>query len=205
MIDRLRKKFIRICMVSFIAVFVVLFFAIYVVTELQTNASLDTLADIVSENNGRFPDFDEFTQENGLSFKPDHINRESPFTTRFFTVSFNREDQILSVDVGSIASVTYEEAVQYAQEVLHQSKNRGWLEDFRFKKYDTADGTSVVFVNGTDTKKMHQRFLFSASSVSSAEAWSFFCWWFCSPKGPSNRLWKAMKSKRSLSPMQTTS
>ena len=165
MIDRLRKKFIRICMVSFIAVFVVLFFAIYVVTELQTNASLDTLADIVSENNGRFPDFDEFTQENGLSFKPDHINRESPFTTRFFTVSFNREDQILSVDVGSIASVTYEEAVQYAQEVLHQSKNRGWLEDFRFKKYDTADGTSVVFVNGTDTKKMHQRFLFSASSV----------------------------------------
>lgn len=165
MIDRLRKKFIRICMISFIAVFAVLFSAIYIVTELQTNASLDTLADIVSENNGRFPDFDEFSQETDPSFKPDRINQESSFTTRFFTVSFDTQRRILAVDVGSIASVTYEEAAQYAQEVLQQNNARGWLGDFRFKKYDTADGTAIVFVNGTDTKKMHQRFLLSASSV----------------------------------------
>lgn len=52
MIDHLRKKFIRICTLSFLAVFLVLFSAIYLITAWQTDSSLDTLADIVIENDG---------------------------------------------------------------------------------------------------------------------------------------------------------
>lgn len=55
MIYRLRKKFIRICMCSFLAVFVVLFGAIFTLTSLQTTHALDDLANIIAENDGRFP------------------------------------------------------------------------------------------------------------------------------------------------------
>ena len=54
MIYRLRKKFIKICTLSFIGVFLVLFFSIYLSTSWQTASSLDTLADIVSGNDGSF-------------------------------------------------------------------------------------------------------------------------------------------------------
>ena len=57
MIYRLRRKFIRICTLSFLAVFVALFLDIYLVTYFQTTSSLDQLADIVSENGGHFPSF----------------------------------------------------------------------------------------------------------------------------------------------------
>ena len=65
MIDRLRKKFIRICMLSFVTVFFLLFAVIYLFTEVQTSARLDTLADLVSENDGIFPDFEQFGPEAG--------------------------------------------------------------------------------------------------------------------------------------------
>ena len=87
MIYRLLRKFIRICTLSFLAVFVALFLGIYLVTYFQTTSSLDQLADIVSENGGHFPSF----QPPGLqeSSRPAEQDPVAPFTTRFFTVFFD--------------------------------------------------------------------------------------------------------------------
>lgn len=165
MIDRLRRKFIRICMLSFAAVFLILFIAIYLVTEVQTSARLDTLADLVSENDGIFPDFEQFGLEEGQILPPEGVNQESPFTTRFFTVRFDGEGELASVDIRAIASVSGEEAREYASAVLEKGAERGWVENFRYKVYSTSEGTSVVFINGTDTRELNQRFLLAASSV----------------------------------------
>ncbi|WP_294548118.1 HAMP domain-containing sensor histidine kinase [uncultured Pseudoflavonifractor sp.] len=165
MIDRLRKKFIRLCMLSFVTVFFVLFAAIYLFTEVQTSARLDTLADLVSENDGIFPDFEQFGPEAGQILPPEGVNQESPFTTRFFTVRFDGEGELLSVDIRAIASVSEEEAQAYAAAALEKGKERGWLENFRYKVYPAADGTAVVFINGADTREPNQRFLLTASSV----------------------------------------
>lgn len=165
MIDRLRRKFIRICMLSFAAVFLILFIAIYLVTEVQTSARLDTLADLVSENDGIFPDFEQFGLEEGQILPPEGVNQESPFTTRFFTVRFDGDGELASVDIRAIASVSGEEAQEYASAVLEKGAERGWVENFRYKVYNTPEGTAVVFINGTDTRELNQRFLLTASSV----------------------------------------
>lgn len=149
MIDRLRRKFIRICMLSFAAVFLILFIAIYLVTEVQTSARLDTLADLVSENDGIFPDFEQFGLEEGQILPPEGVNQESPFTTRFFTVRFGGEGKLASVDIRAIASVSGAEAQEYASAVLEKGAERGWVENFRYKVYNTPEGTAVVFINGT--------------------------------------------------------
>ena len=165
MIDRLRRKFIRICMLSFAAVFLVLFTAIYLVTEVQTGIRLDTLADLVSENDGIFPDFEQFGREEGQILPPDGVNQESTFTTRFFTVRFDGDGALLSVDVRAIASVSREEAQAYAAAALEKGSERGWLKNFRYKVYGTPEGTAVVFINGADSRELNQRFLLTASSV----------------------------------------
>ena len=56
MIKRLRKRFILICTLSFLAVFVIMVTAIYVTNTIRQNRRLDFIADIISENGGSFPD-----------------------------------------------------------------------------------------------------------------------------------------------------
>lgn len=165
MIDHLRKKFIRICTLSFLAVFLVLFSAIYLITAWQTDNSLDTLADIVIENDGRFPEYEEFLADDGLLPLPDSVNQESPFTTRFFTVVFDVDGQLKSINLGAIASVTRQQAASYATDALKEAKERGWLDDFRYKVHRSEDGAIVVLISSADAKHFNRRFLLSTSSV----------------------------------------
>ena len=165
MIDRLRKKFIRICMLSFCLVFFLLFAAVYIGASLQTDASLDALADIVSQFDGRFPDFEEFGGEDGPVIPMEGISRESPFTTRFFTVRFDENGQVLSSDIRSIASVTEEEAEDFAARALSSGRERGWLGELRYKVYDTEEGFTAVFINGAEARAGNRRFFLSAASV----------------------------------------
>ena len=166
MIYRLRRKFISICILSFIVVFLVVIVLIFATTSLQTNRMLDRNADMISQNNGQFPDFNQIMPgENRPMPPPDGFNRESPFTTRYFTVRFDANGQLFSVDIRQIASVTEPEAEQYAQKAIQNRRERGWADDYRYKVYETENGLAVVFVNGSDVKVNNQNFMLSTLSV----------------------------------------
>ncbi len=165
MIYRLRKKFIKICMLSFAITFLALFSIIYLTMHIQTNASLDTLADLVAKNDGKFPNVDDLAEMANPMSLPQDIDRESPFTTRYFSVYFDENDAVVSVDTRSIASVAREEAIVYAATALESGYSRGWVGDFRYKVFDSANGTAAVFINGAAMQDMNRRFLLSASSV----------------------------------------
>ncbi len=165
MIYKLRQKFIKICIISFVTVFILLFFSIYVLTTFQTNRTLDMLADVLSENDGRFPEWNNFEGRPNRPMIPDGMNKETPFTTRFFTVRFDHNGDLISADIASIASVTRDEAIEHAEYAIGKSKERGWLANFRYKVYNTDSGQAVIFVNGLDAKQSNQRFMLAASMV----------------------------------------
>ena len=165
MIYRLRQKFIKICIVAFVTVFILLFFSIYLVTTLQTNQQLDMLADILSENDGIFPKWNNSEGRPNRPMIPDGMNIETPFTTRFFTVRFDKNGNIISADIASIASVTRDEAIEYAQDAIRKSAERGWIGNFRYKVYSTERGQTIIFVNGLDAKQSNQNFMLAASAV----------------------------------------
>ena len=142
MIYRLRKKFIRICMCSFLAVFVVLFGAIFTLTSLQTTHALDDLANIIAENDGRFPGYDSLAQ--GPAGPPVGITRESPFTTRFFTVRFDADGAVTTVDARAIASIESEDAATLAEAALADGDTRGWSDGFRYLLTESDDGGSLI-------------------------------------------------------------
>ncbi len=171
MIYKLRRKFIGICIIAFLTVFVVLFLAIYIVTSTQTNKRLDTLADVVSSNDGKFPQWGQFSAGRpNFPNVPDGFNTETPFTTRFFTVRFDKDEKLLSADVQSIASVTKDEAYEYALEATESSDTRGWTDNFRYKVYNTEKGEAVVFINGLDEIQSNRRFMVNASLVFAASS-----------------------------------
>ncbi len=165
MIYRLRKKFISICVLSFIAVFIVVFVLIYLITTIQTNQSLDMHADIISQNDGKFPDFNEQRPGGNRPMPPEGFNRESPFTTRYFTVRFDKRTNMVLADTRQIASVSEIEAEGYATEALKLGTERGWCDDYRYKIYDTETGTTIVFVSGIAAKENNRNFMLGTLSV----------------------------------------
>lgn len=163
MIYRLRRKFIRICMCSFFAVFLVLFGAIFVLTNLQTMHALDDLADIIAEHDGRFPGYDSLAQ--GPAGPPGGITKESPFTTRFFTVRFDESGAVTRIDARSVASIESEDARTLAEEALAGGHTRGWSDGFRYLLAETNDGTLAIFVSADGELAATSRLLYAVATV----------------------------------------
>lgn len=166
MIYHLQKKVIRICGISVFLVFSAIFALIFSISKNQLNQTMDALTDRISENNGIFPEFDEnrpFPKMGGAI--PDFMTEETPFATRFFTVRFDEKGKIAETDIKSISSVTEEIAGQYGTEVYEKERERGWIEDYRYKMYDADQGKTIVFVDGSMSRFMFQRLLLAAGAV----------------------------------------
>ena len=99
MIYRLQKRFILICTVSVLTVIALVFGVILVLNISSMNRNMDMLADRVSEGGGRFPgSFGEMMppdkkpprNEQNFAF----ITPETPFSTRHFTVFFDKKGKV---------------------------------------------------------------------------------------------------------------
>lgn len=159
MIYRLQRKFILICALSVLLVVSLVFAVILVWNVSSMNRNIDVLADRVSEGGGRFPD--------SFGEKPPHdkefhgsdrfITPETPFSTRHFTVIYDKDGSVDELFTESIYSITDETAVEYAEKAIEGSAKRGWISNYRYKVFETKNSFGVVFVDGsTDRILMKQ-------------------------------------------------
>ena len=154
MIYRLQKRFILICTLSVLTVIALVFGVILVLNISSMNRNMDMLADRVSEGGGRFPGSmeekpqpDTMPPPNAQDFE--FITPETPFSTRHFTVFFDKQGEVARTNTESIYSITEEVAVEYAESVLDDEDTRGWIDNYRYKIFATDMGTGVVFVDGS--------------------------------------------------------
>jgi len=154
MIYRLQRKFILICTVSVLTVIALVFGVILVLNISSMNRNMDMLADRVSEGGGRFPGSmtekpqpDKMPPRNEQDFE--FITPETPFSTRHFTVFFDKQGEVARTNTESIYSITEEVAVEYAESVLDDEDTRGWIDNYRYKVFATDMGMCVVFVDGS--------------------------------------------------------
>ena len=67
--------------------------------------------------------------------------------------------------MSSISAITEETARKYAEETYESGKERGWMEDYRYKQYQTEHGRTIVYVDGSMNRFMSNRMLFAAGVV----------------------------------------
>lgn len=109
-LQKLRKKFIRVSAASIVIVVSIIFAALFIISNIQLNHTMDTLTDAIASNNGVFPEFSEPARP----FPDDRfpyanvITEETRFSTRFFTVWMGDDEQIAKVNVDSIFSISEE-------------------------------------------------------------------------------------------------
>lgn len=167
MIYKLRKKFILISAAAVGVVFTMIFGLICFTTSAQLNRTMDMLTDVISSNDGSFPE----TGNENIPSAPEKtelepfFNPEASFSTRFFTVYADHNEQIIREYTDKISSVDKETARKYAKKALSGGNERGWIGSFRFKITETSNGKTVVFVNGETNKVITNGMLYSVLFV----------------------------------------
>ena len=163
MIYSLRKKFILISALAVSGVFSLILAFIAITSIHQMNRTVDVLADVISQNGGIFPNFSEAEAPAAPKRFPGGpgLSPESQFSTRFFNVWVNEDGEITEINTDRISSVSRETAGEYAKKAAESRRERGWIENYRYKVNDTQTGKLVVFVNGEMNRSTTNRMLYS--------------------------------------------
>ena len=154
MIYRLQRKFILISTVAVLSVIALVFGVILALNISSMNRNMDMLADRVSEGGGRFPGsfdepppFDKMPPRNEPNFE--FITPETPFSTRHFTVFFDKKGEVARTNTESIYAIDEDTAIEYAEKAMADGDERGWISSYRYKIFSTDFGMGVVFVDGS--------------------------------------------------------
>ena len=145
-------------MLSVSIVLIAIVGTINIANYITTNQALDARLSLIADNGGTFPDMTPGDSGKKLEPKTDQppamndlqkhgISQESPFDTRYFTVTIASDGTVESVDTGKIASISAGTAEEYAAELWKEGKKKGFFADYKYLATDSDGSTMYVFLN----------------------------------------------------------
>ena len=121
MIQRLRKRFIRIAMLSVALVLLALTLIVNIANFVSTNRDINEMLDLIYEgpDPGTPAEKPQTGPETGRPMLPQEppkgpFNQETPYSMRYFTLTLDADGTVADGDFTHIASVTQQSAIAYA-------------------------------------------------------------------------------------------
>lgn len=143
MIKKLRVKFIALSMASLLLVLTLIMLSVNIVNYRGIVQEADSLLEFLAENGGAFPkDKEHKAGFSGLPMSP-----ELPYESRYFSVMLDDKGETVFVDTGKIAAVDSSAAVDYAQSVLSEGKERGFLNRYRYAVFSEGENSRIIFLD----------------------------------------------------------
>lgn len=153
MIKSLRKKFIIVAMCSTFAVLAVVMGAINIANYQRVVSRADEMTELLARNDGRLempPVNNPMGNRAGRGmFRPEGMSPETPFSTRFFTVTLDTEGNVLSSDVGNIAAIDSDDAKEYAKKAFEKGKLKGFAGIYRYNIVKSGENIMIVFLDSS--------------------------------------------------------
>ncbi len=171
MIKRLQRKFVLIVAVCLLIVEVLIIGVINFLNIRSVNSENDNLMQMIIENDGKIPDFfrrderdDKMRRErfNVDDLPPklkNNFNEETRYQTRFFTVDFDPNGEVVRINTGQIAAVDSEQAAEYAKQVIDSGKTEGYTDSYKYKVSENDTGKTVVFLDVRNSMYNKNRFM----------------------------------------------
>lgn len=164
MLKKLRRRFIAVAMIAFTTVILVLFFIINISTYWSITRQQDeTLQMIMTMEK------DKVTAFSPGSFappkRPRDFSPEFPYMLRFFAVYTNEEGEIVRFNKDYIASVTKDDAKNYATQVLDRNRTEGYYQHYRYLRGNTSNGNVILFLNSEREIQMMKSVLLSTAGI----------------------------------------
>ena len=162
MIRKLKRKIIVLALVSLFALLAFIVIGMYWLNYRSVKEEADETLVLISDNSGKFPELLEGWQ----SWFPVGMSPEVAYESRYFSVVTTSDGVAVSVDTSRIYTVDESVAGVYAQEVLDREADRGFYDEFRYRRVEEGGLTQVTFLDcGRKLDMLHD---FIVSSVKMA-------------------------------------
>ena len=95
---------------------------------------------------------DRFQKENKNEFSANFvlnntINAETPFETRYFNVTLDKNGEVVSYNVDNIAAVTSDDAISIAKELYSDNNTSGNYSDYMYRQITSGDNIMYIFLD----------------------------------------------------------
>ena len=153
MIKKMRRRVILAAMLAFFAVIMMIAVLVNAVNyAVVTNRADQTLSAILRYEE-RSPQ-DPGDDRPGKDAPPPRPfmglpDVEANYMTRFFTVKFDSDGNVIFSSMDYIAAIENDDAVSYARQVLDKGRDHGYMKAYRYLREDVDGTTVVVFLNTT--------------------------------------------------------
>lgn len=168
MINQLKRRFVLIAMCGMILITLVIVGAINLINYAGVKSTINETLYFISSNEGHFPEEDDYKKP-GMSDvgepkgfqtgKSDNfkLGPESQFTTRFFAVWYDEDGNVIDVNTKNTASFSEDEAKDYTDKILSESKEEGRINNCCYIKTKTGSKTLIVCLDcSRDFEKCRQ-------------------------------------------------
>ncbi len=162
MIKKLRIKLVAASMVSLLLVLFGIESIVGFLNYTKIIRDADRILEVLQENSGRFPKKFPGERKQGRPF----FSPELPYESRYFSVLFHAQGEIISVDTGKIASIDTGTAMEYARKVWAKQSEKGFVNHYRYLACPAAEGMRIIFVDCGRQLDSFQNLVITASIVS---------------------------------------
>ena len=173
MINKYRKKFIFISMLSLFIVLALVIGLINILNYAKVVADCDFTIERLINKEGPFIERKEPEDISDLLPPPMDgemqfdFNKELRFQVRYFIVTLNADGSFKEADLTHIASIDEELASSYAKKVTAKNKTKGFFQDFRYLKYEEEGNSKIIFLE-SHKELASANYFFVFSFISSA-------------------------------------
>ena len=165
MINKYRKKFTLVTMLSLFVVLGLMMALINIINYTKTCKDSDLTISNSVNSEGPFnnPGGNVLPPEEG--FNPIERDIEARFRTRYFIVSFNNNGEVTNISAEKIA-LSEDEAVTLAKKIYDKNTKKGFYEQYRFNVIDKENGKDIVMLDCTMERQSNKTFLFTSLIIS---------------------------------------
>ena len=96
---------------------------------------------------------------------PGGMSPEVPYESRFFTVLVDDNGELVESDVSRIVSVDSDSAKEYLNEALNSSRDKGFVNSFRYKKIAEDGMTRIMFLDCGRKLNAFYRFMWVSIAI----------------------------------------
>lgn len=147
MIHKVKLKFVLLSMTALLLLLAVIIAGMNIINYNTVVREADAILSVLSQNKGKFPDMEPNMGGRPNDRIPPELSPETPYESRYFSVSYNETGDILQVDVSKISAVDRECAVTLADKVNSQTSNHGFIDEYRYIVEKDFGGTRITFLD----------------------------------------------------------
>lgn len=162
---RLRRRFILVASGAFSIALVVICVTINLWNYRLVSQRADGMLNLIHENGGIPSESPQAGATDAIDLR---ITAETPFQTRYFTVTLNRDGSLESLDASHVAAIGDAKMVALAREAVESGGSRGFRGSYRFAVFEEGASQTVVVLDCSGDMAAFELFLAVSIAVCGA-------------------------------------